>query len=130
MHMDVLVKAATIAAGIALSSQPCLAAAVESKSKSAAVTAAASTAQRDEFNLKMHVETAAAQKQASQFALATSVSANAAFIAQESEERDRRGMSKGVQTALIVGGVALLAIVVLAVVASGTPTAGPPPGAF
>jgi hypothetical protein len=129
MHMDVIVKAATIAAGIALSSQPCLAAsAVDSQNASAAFTAAASAAQRDErdeFNLKMHVEIAAAQKQASQFALATSVSANAAIVAQEAEERDRRGMSKGVQTALIVGGVAVVAVLLLAVVASNTVPPGP-----
>jgi hypothetical protein len=128
--MSVLVKTATIAVCVAVSSQPCLAAAVESESKSAAGTAAASAAQRDEFNLKIHAETAAAQKQVSQFALGASVSANAAIVAQEAEERDRRGMSKGAQTALIVGGVALLAVAVLAFVASGTPTAGPPPGAF
>lgn len=124
IHMNLLVKIATVAACGAMSSQPCFAAAVESEKTSIAVTMAATAAHRVDFNLKTHAETAAAQ-QASQFALATSVSANAAAVAQEAEERDRPGMSKGVQTALIVGGVAVVAVLLLAVVVANTVPPGP-----
>jgi hypothetical protein len=114
--MNALVKAATIAAAVALSSQPCLAAVVEGQSPSLAATMAVSETEQVDFNLKTHASLASGQKRAGAFALATAAaSSQEAVAAQELEERQRRGMSKGTQTALIVGGVVAVALLVGAV---------------
>lgn len=120
--MRMLSKTAVIGAAVALTSQPCLAAAIESNSTHVVATMAASAAERVEFNLETHAPAAAAQNEASQLALAAAVSSNAAIAAQEAEERERRGMSKGAKTALIVGGVVLVGVLALALIAaSSTP---------
>jgi hypothetical protein len=114
--MKALVKAATIAAAVALSSQPCLAAMVEGQSPSLAATTAASETEQVVFNLKTHATLASGQNRAGALALATAAaSSQEAVAAQELDNRQRRGMSKGTQTALIVGGVVAVALIAGAV---------------
>lgn len=114
--MNILMKAATIAAALTLTSQPCLAAAVEGQSPSLAATTAVSATERVDFNLRTHASIDSGQKQAGSLALATAAAVSQeAAAAQELEERQRRAKSKGTQTALIVGGVVLVALIVGAV---------------
>ena len=117
--MKISAKSAVVGIALALVSQPCLAETIESQSTVAVPMA--STVERVEFNLHSYVQ-AAGQKDASRLELASAVSANAAIVAQETEERERRGMSKGTKTALIVGGVVVVGVIALAIIAaSSTP---------
>ncbi|MFC7537897.1 hypothetical protein ACFQPG_11060 [Sphingomonas sp. GCM10030256] len=92
-----------------MSAQPCLAAAAASNSAPASPV---------EFNLRTHAQAAAAQQPT---ALATAVSASTAIAAQEAEQQQkRRGMSKGTKTVLIVGGVAIVAVIGLVILAASS----------
>ena len=119
--MNVLAKITTIAAAIALTSQPCFAAvAADGRSEPAATTTAASAAAGAEFNLE-RIRTARIAS------ASLSIAASQQTAAEVEEQPKRRGPGT---TWLVIGGVALLAVVVLAVVASGSPTPGPHEGAF
>lgn len=119
--MNVLAKITTTAAAIGLTSQPCLAAATaESRSEPAVHTKTASAAVGADFDLE--------RLKAARIASASlSIAASQQTAAEVEEQPKRRGPGT---TWVVIGGVALLAVIVLAVVASGSPTPGPHEGAF
>jgi hypothetical protein len=108
--MGNLGKSTVLGVALGLSTQPCLAAAAASSS--------APIASPVEFNLQTHAQAAAAQQPT---ALTAAVSASAAIAVQEAEQQQkRRGMSKGTKTVLLVGGVALVAVIGLAILAANS----------
>jgi CHASE3 domain sensor protein len=109
-----MVKGAVVGLAFAVSAQPCLAA-TSPHSGPASAVAVASTV---EFDLQSHVQSAAVQKTQS---MTAAISASSAITAQEAEQQQqRRGMSTGAKTALIIGGVAILAVIGLAVLAASS----------
>ncbi len=103
--MKTLIRIAAIAAALGLSSQPCLAAAAESHSKSRAASMAASGAAHVEFDLKRHMHSAGVASM--------SLAASQQTASEIQDPPKRKG--PGTTTWIVVGGVVLLlAIVVLA----------------
>lgn len=117
--METLTKIATIIAAFGLTSQPCLAAAVESQSKSRAALMSASNAAHVEFDLKRHANSA-------RFASMT-LAASQQTASEMPDPPKRKG--PGTTTWIVVGGVVLL-VLLAASVASALPTPGPREGDF
>lgn len=118
--MKSLAKIVTVAAAVGLSCQPCFAAAAESRSEPVAVTMAASIGTGMDFDL--------GRLEAARIGSSSlSVAASQQTASEVEDQPKRRG--PGTTTWLVIGGVALL-VVVLAVVASGSPTPGPREGDF
>ena len=108
-HMNILSKIAVIAA-LAMTAQPCLA---------AAASAAPSGAAQVQFDLQNHVSSAAIPSM--------TLAASQQTASEIQDPPKRKG--PGTTTLLIVGGVLLL-VLVAAAVASAAPTPGPSEGAF
>lgn len=117
--MNVLAKITTVAAAMGMTSQPCLAAAAESDSKSLARPLAASAAAHGDFDLERHVSGAAVTS--------LTLAASQQTASEIQDPPTRKG--PGTTTWLIVGGVALLVVVLLAVGAAA-PAPGPREGDF
>ena len=118
--MKSVARLAVIAASIGMTAQPCLAAAAGGQAAPASSSIAAAPAAEARFKLG-GIETA-------QFASA-SLSLAATQQAAQEVETQPKNRKFPTTTVLVIGGV-VLAVLVLAAVASGTPTAGPPEGAF
>jgi hypothetical protein len=109
-----LSKGAVVGLAFAVSAQPCLAATSPHDGPASAVPVTGTV----EFNLQSHVESAAAQNAQS---ISAAISTSSLITAQEAEQQQkRRGMSRGAKTALIIGGVAVLAVIGLAVLAASS----------
>jgi hypothetical protein len=130
--MNILAKVATFATVLGISSQPCLAAAVNSNARSIGAANTPSAVQRLDFDLVRHSGAVAGHQLSSAAGVSRateslSLAASQQIASEAGEQPKRRG--PGTTTWLIVGGVVLL-VAVLASVAAATPTPGPQEGDF
>lgn len=133
--MSILAKIVAIAAALTLTTQPCIAAAVDITGAPAGAALTPSAAERVDFDLRPHLRSAAAQTNNAGLSgliggsatVSLSLAASQQTAAEAEDRPQRRG--PGTTTWLIIGGAVLL-VAIAAAVASAAPTPGPHEGAF